>query len=277
MSESVREALVDVVRRPDDAIELDRGALLIAKEITASLDVESYLSRIDLMSEHVARRLIGNPKPAQVLAELNHYLFEEEGFVGDTQTYYDPRNSFLNEVLERRTGIPVSLSVLYMELGRRLGLRLEGIGFPGHFLVRFSPGVDALVIDPFHSGKILSKRDCRELLEGLYGSKVLFDAQLLKASSRKRILYRILCNLKAIYHHAGDLHAAVKMVELALCIDPNSAEDIKARGMLYYELECFTQAWTDLERYMDLRPDAEDRHKIWEYLLKAKARVGKVH
>ncbi len=277
MMHDVRQEFAAVVSRTDDRVELDRGALLIAKSIQPEIDIDHYLHLIDLMAEHVALRTRGLTDPRHIIRELNRYLFDDEKFKGNTDTYYDPRNSFLNEVLDRRVGIPVALSILYMELARRLEFKLEGVGLPGHFIIRHTQGGEELFIDPFNQGALLTEEDCRRRLEGLYGDKVPFDRRYLQPVARKRILTRMLNNLKAIFLHAQDPLSAVQMVELILCVDPDSPDEVKARGLLYLQLECFGQACADLERYIALSPESDDLEAVQKYLLTARELTAKLN
>lgn len=277
MSSNVRKAFADLVSRPDEAIELDRGALLIAKSCQPELEIEPYLQLLDLMAEHVKLRLRGTTDARLTIAEINRYLFEDEHFVGNNDSYYDPRNSYLNEVMDRKVGIPISLSILYLEIGRRLGFKLEGVGLPGHFMVKHPGAQGDILIDPYHQGSIVTEEDCRVRLEGLFGGQVPFDKRFLQAMAPRKILMRMLNNLKAIFLHAHDLVNAVNMVELSLCADPDNPEEIKARGLLYLQLECFGQAWSDLERYVELCPEADDLEAMQKYLTAAKELTSKIN
>jgi len=272
MQEAVRQEFTSVVNQPDHCIRLDRAALLIAKATQADVDVEHYVQMLDLLSEHAALRIRDLEEPPEIILSLNRYLFEDEKFTGNTETYYDPRNSFLNEVLERRTGVPVSLSLLYMELGRRLNFRIDGVGLPGHFIVKHPGPRGDILIDPFHKGQILSEVDCEQRLRELYSNKIPFERRYLKSISRRRVLRRMINNLKAIYLHARDALSAIEMVELTLCMAPDDPEEIKARGLLYLQLECFGLAAADLEHYLELRPVEADRESVQAYLIKAKQR-----
>lgn len=262
MTDAIFREFKALLAQPDDELELDRGALLIAKAFQPELDIETYLHRLDLMAEHAAVRLRDIIGSRQSIAALNQYLFEDERFRGNTDAYYDPRNSFLNEVLDRRTGIPVTLSVIYMELARRLGFAVEGVGLPGHFIIKHPGPERDIFIDPFNHGAILSESDCEARLRAMYGQEAELDERFLAAIPRRRILSRMLTNLKAIFLHAGEPLSAIKVIDLSLCIDPDNAEDFRNRGLLYLELECFGLAWQDLEQYLALSPDADDAPQV---------------
>ena len=207
------------------------------------------------------------PGPAQhvLIATLNAYLYEELGFSGNREHYDDPRNSFLNEVFDRRLGIPISLAVVYLEIGRRAGLRLEGVNFPGHFLVRApaDPGGadDDLIIDPFHAGALLSEVDCRQLLRQHVGEEAAFDRGLLATATRQHIVVRMLVNLKRLYVRMRSFPQARAIADLLLAVDPSALSELRDRGLLAYHMEDFAAALKDLEAYLRLMPrgDAVDR------------------
>ena len=205
-------------------------------------------------------------------------LFERHGFHGNRDDYYDPKNSFLNEVLERKTGIPITLSVLYMEVAQRIGLVLDGVGFPGHFLVKHTrtDGVE-IVIDPFRRGAIRSREDLRGLLASLYGDAVELQSEFLRAAGKKEILKRMLGNLKAIYAKANDLVRLLSVLDLTLILDPGAAEHIRDRAGVYLRLECFAQARADFETYLRLAPEAKDAAAIREQVVSLARQVTLIH
>lgn len=237
------------------------AALAIARVEYPSLDVEPYLQRLERMGEAAAARLHrrGELRTDARVATLNAYLYEELGFSGNRDHYDDPRNSFLNEVLDRRTGIPISLAVVYLEIGRRAGLRLEGVNFPGHFLVRApaEPGADELIVDPFHSGALLSEVDCRQLLRQHLGDEAAFDPALLATATRQHIVVRMLVNLKRLYVRMRSFPQARFIADLLLTVDPSALSELRDRGLLAYHMEDFAAALRDLEAYLRLMPRAE--------------------
>jgi regulator of sirC expression with transglutaminase-like and TPR domain len=252
---------------PDDAFDLAQAALLLAAEEYPGLDVAGYLGRLDAFAATLRARLEDLRAPA-VVSALNHLLFGEQGFRGNADDYYDPRNSFLNEVLERRLGIPITLSVLYMEVGRRAGLDIEGVGLPGHFIVRVSDGQGALLVDPFHEGRVLSETDCQKRLDRIYAGKVSLEPELLAPITRKAILARMLRNLKTIYVKAEDYPRALKIVELLQLLCPELPEEIRDRGLIHAALDCYALAAQDLEAYLARVPESPEtlalRQKIEE-------------
>jgi regulator of sirC expression with transglutaminase-like and TPR domain len=250
----------DLIDRSDDEIDLAEAALLIAKGVNADLDVAHYLSRIEALAGELARRFTDSTSQTDRILALNQFLFEEQGFAPSIENYYDPRNSFLNEVLERRVGIPISLSVLYIEVGRRAGLPLSGVSFPGHFLVKCKVNDGLIVLDPYCRGVSLSLHDLQQRLREVRGGEVsrAIVAGMLVAANKKQILARMLRNLKAIYLEREDYNMALSAMEWIIALTPADALEVRDRGLLYAKLECARAALDDLQRYLELAPDAED-------------------
>ncbi len=250
----------DLIDRSDDEIDLAEAALLIAKGVNADLDVAHYLSRIEALAGELARRFTDSTSQPDRILALNQFLFEEQGFAPSIENYYDPRNSFLNEVLERRVGIPISLSILYLEVGRRVGLPLSGVSFPGHFLVKCKVNDGLIVLDPYCRGVSLSLHDLQQRLREVRGGEVsrAIVAGMLVAANKKEILARMLRNLKAIYLEREDDNTALSVMEWIITLTPADALEVRDRGLLYAKLECARAALDDLQRYLELAPDAED-------------------
>jgi regulator of sirC expression with transglutaminase-like and TPR domain len=211
-------------------------------------------------------RLGGEHDPARQIAVLNEILFGEEGFRGNAANYYDPRNSYLNDVLERRLGIPITLSLVYVEVGRRAGLPLSGVGFPAHFLVAYEVEAEAeaearLMVDPFNCGRLLSQANCEQLLQQTFGSAVRFEARHLEALPPRQILVRMLGNLKLAYERLGDLERALRVSEQLSVVQPSAAE-LRERGMLRFRLADFIGAAADLGRYLEFEPAAPDAESV---------------
>jgi regulator of sirC expression with transglutaminase-like and TPR domain len=246
----------------EEAINLAEAALLIAQEEYPDLDSSGYLDRLDRMADAVDKRLRKEVGPRSILQALNQYVFDDIRFKGNSEDYYDPRNSFLNEVLDRRTGIPITLSTVYLEVGWRLGMPLHGVGFPGHFLVKHSSPEGDIVIDPFHQGQILTQEDCQSRLNHSYGGRVQFRQSLLAAATKREILIRILTNLKGIYVTAKDHRRALAATERILLIDPGLNREIRDRGVLRMQLHQTSQGIADLERYLTVNPQAEDAEGV---------------
>ena len=265
------------VNRAEASIDLGRAALTLAKSDYPNLDIDTYVSRIDALAAAAATRVGTDATVYRRIAALNYVLFQEYSFRGNRENYFDPRNSFLNEVLDRRTGIPISLSVLYIEVAQRIGLCLRGVGFPGHFLVKYLDENEEIVVDPFNQGEILSHENLKTMLHRLYGDKITFDPDLLESISKKQTLRRMLNNLKIIYLRENDFVKGLSVVERLIVLDPASGEDIRDRGLIYSQLECFNQALADLENYLRLLPHAEDASAIRKQVAVLIGRVAQIH
>jgi len=256
------ERFARVLDRPDDSIELGHAALLIALDAYPGLDVDAYVARMDALARPLVDAVSDDVPLAAAVDLINGHLFGEEGFRGNTEAYYDPRNSYLNEVLDRRTGIPVTLSLLYMEVARRLDLEVVGVGLPGHFVVEARRDGDALLLDPFQGGAPLGPEDAEHLMEEVYGGVVPFSEDLLEPVPKRAILSRILNNLKMIYLGTGDAERAWPVVEKMVHLQPESAVDRRDRGLLAHRLNRFGTAQADLRFYLDRMPDAPDRAAV---------------
>lgn len=273
-----RKLFAEMMSRQEDEIFLTEAALVLAKEVEyPDLYVDEYLGKIDLMVNEIKERVRDKTDPYSLINEINGHLFAEEGFRGNENDYYDPKNSFLNDVLDRKTGIPITLSVLYMEVAGGLNLRLSGVGFPGHFIVKYAGMREEVFIAPFNKGKILSEKDCREMLNRTYGEGAWFQREFLQAVTKKRILARMLHNLKGIYLNSGNHHKALSVTDMILLINPGAVNELRDRGLLYYRLECFAQALSDLETYLKYAPDAEDAGTIKSYIPMLRESAGKVN
>ncbi|MHB8744838.1 MAG: SirB1 family protein, partial [Sulfuricaulis sp.] len=255
------ERLAKLIKISDQDLNLAEAALLIAMDEYPGLDVEAYLRQLDELATGVQQRLPAHAGLEDILVTLNQFLFVELGFTGDTETYDDPRNSFLNEVLDRKRGIPITLSILYMEVGRRLGLPLKGVSFPGHFLVKFSTHEGEVVLDPFSGGSLMSKEDLEAILEETYGGVSDIHApleRLLTTTGKKEILVRMLRTLKATYLRREQYDKALSVVDRILLIQPDQPDEVRDRGLIYEHLECFRAALSNFQSYLTMRPSAGD-------------------
>ena len=265
------------VDRSDATIELDRAALAMAKSEYPNLDANRYLSRIDRLAAAVCRRTGSEPTVYRAIAALNYVLFHEQGFRGNREDYFDAKNSFLNEVIERKKGIPISLSVLYILVAQRIGLALHGVGFPGHFLVKYTDDHEEIVIDPFNGGEVKSVESLEALLRALSGGKLRFHPAMLAPATRKQILKRMLGNLKMIYLRQSQLLKALTVMDRLLIVDPSSAEDLRDRGLVYLKLECFNQALEDFRKYLRVAPDAVDAAAVRDHVVALTKQVSQIH
>jgi regulator of sirC expression with transglutaminase-like and TPR domain len=275
MNTNPRERFVELSRAPDDRIDVAEGALLIAAEAYPNLDVAAYLQRLDALAQE-AREFIGPaPSGAQYVERLNQFLFVHKRFVGNQKHFYDRRNSFLNEVLDRHTGIPLTLSLVYMEVARRLGLPVRGVGFPGHFLAKYD-GEEEIIIDAFF-GQVLSERECHERLQSVLGPDAPFDRRYLRAATPREILVRMLGNLKQVHINAQEFEAALSSCERILLLAPDAPQELRDRGLIYQKLECFGPALADLERFLKLAPNDETADTIRENLIGLRRQAAQVH
>lgn len=260
--EEARAQFSKLIARDEADLELDRATLLIAAEEYPHLEIETCLHQLDAFAEAARARDDFYADPLWRVLRMNELLFEKLGFHGNSETYYDIRNSFLNDVIDRRTGIPITLSVIYLEVARRISLKLAGVGMPGHFIVKYSDERGDIIIAPFHNGRILTEGQCREMIAEMYNGEMKFRLAFLQATPRKQILARILQNLKGIYARAMDHPKTLGAINRVLLINPESATEIRDRGLVYFALKRYVQARTDLEEYLRLIPAAEDADEI---------------
>jgi regulator of sirC expression with transglutaminase-like and TPR domain len=247
----------------DEKIDLVRAALTIAWTEYPDLELESYVARVDELAHRVEARITEVGDDAETIAALNHVLFQEAGLRGNREDYYDPRNSFLNDVLDRGLGIPITLALIYMEVGRRLGFPLFGVGMPGHFLLKhYDIDGRETLIDCFNGGDILTAQDCQRRLDEIYSGQMTLRPEFLFAVSRRQILTRILNNLKTVHLSTRNFKKALPIVDLVLVIYPRSPEDVRQRALLRYSLGQNKGAAEDLEEYLKMSPDASDADEI---------------
>jgi regulator of sirC expression with transglutaminase-like and TPR domain len=278
--------------------DLGVAALMLARVAYPNLDADAYLSQLDALGREARRRVSSattttleipphvDPAVFARIAALNTFLFDDERFVGNHAQYDDPRNSFLNEVLDRRTGIPITLALVYMEVARRAGIEVEGVNFPGHFLVRCR-GVQGtrysrdLLIDAHHGGALLSESMCRELLARHAGDEAVLESHLLAHATKLQILTRMLLNLKRAYMRLYSFQQARDITELLLAVDPAAVTELRDRGLLAYHLNDLPSALRDLQTYLQLSrgaaldEDERDEHaRIWEHVKTLRRRVA---
>jgi regulator of sirC expression with transglutaminase-like and TPR domain len=256
---------------------LAEAALLLARDEYPALDVATYLARLDDYARSIRSRLPREPGIEETLVALNQFLFEEQGFAGNTDDYYDPRNSFFNEVLDRKLGIPITLSILYMEIANRLGLELEGVSFPGHFLVKLATAEGDVVLDPFFGGTPLSEEDLVDRLEEVVGERAtgMQLPELLTSADKKDILVRMLRNLKAIYLQQGNHDKALTCLHRILQIEPLATEERRERGELYEQLECLRAAADDYRGYLESSAAAPEAMQVRRRLIELEQRIAR--
>jgi regulator of sirC expression with transglutaminase-like and TPR domain len=276
LAASPRDRFAAIASAKESEIALDEAALWIAAEEYAGLDVSAYLARLDSLAEGAGARLEGARSDAERVGRLNRFLFLEEGFGGNRSDYYDPRNSYLNEVLDRRSGIPITLSLVYIAVGRRLGLRVEGIGFPGHFLVKWR-GEQELIIDAFQ-GETLSLEDCQDRLASAAGQSVALHPELhLRTAGAHEILTRLLGNLKQIFVQRQDWNRALDCCERTLLVCPDAPHELRDRGLVLEQIDCFHAAAADLDRFLELAPDDPSAPGVRARRRALEQRLGQLH
>ncbi len=279
------EAFARAVAGNDARIDLAQACLMIAQDAYPQLDVERYLGEIERMALQLRASLPAAGGAEESVVGLNRFLFEDLGYWGNTEDYYDPRNSYLNEVIDRKTGIPITLSILYMELGRRIGLPLEGVSFPGHFLVRLRLRGGTLVLDPFAGGLPQSEVELRARLErvvprgaseGLALAALPLE-QFLEPAGKRQILGRLLRNLKGIYRETDNPERLLQVLNRMLLVAPDAHAELRDRGYVYQRLECWRPALQDLTAYLEREPEAPDVDDVRARLVELSARCARLN
>ena len=255
-------ALSQYTKVPDDEIPLLRAALSIALIEYPDLDLDKEMSEISSLIDGIKRRNDSIDYTGETLCSINQYLFSKLGFKGNKDDYYNPRNSLLNEVLKRKTGLPITISSIYLEVGWNLGLDLHGIGFPGHFIIgcRVNEGIKYL--DPFNSGRELTEKSMQKILDDIYQGRLILNDSFLKPLSKRMILVRMLNNLGGIYLENRELLKSLQVLKCICILTPDSAPDVRDRGLLNYQLGNYQEALEDLTKYLNLMPDATDADAI---------------
>ena len=264
------------IERPDDAIDLARAALVMARVEYPDLDPDAHLGRLDAVAAD-APQACRRGEDATRLQHLCRYLFEELGFAGNREDYYDPRNSLLNDVLERRLGIPITLSLVLMEVGRRIGLSIEGVGLPGHFIARLRSGGDSLMVDPFDAGAPLTAEACAALVERAAGQRVPLTDAAFAAVSKRAFLARMLTNLKGIYWRRKDWARAAAVADRLLVLDPGAAGERRDRGLARAQLGDLRRGVADWERYLAEQPAAPDAEQVRRQVRRARLKLAEMN
>ena len=241
---------------------LDLAALQIATIEYPELDPGSFLELLDSYARELSERISPDSDGEEFIHTTNEFLFEELGFQGNQNEYYHPANSCLNEVLTKRVGIPITLSVVYMEVARRLGRTVHGIGLPGHFIVQYDDPQISAFIDPFHAGRLMFETECFDLAREITGLDISKDQNILRPVTKRQILVRMLNNLRSVYFQRQEPLKAIEVLSLLIEADPGSPDEYKQRGVCLAQVQRFKQARTDLEMYLRLSPDAPDRDPV---------------
>jgi regulator of sirC expression with transglutaminase-like and TPR domain len=261
-----RRTFEQLVTLPDAAIPLAETALIIACEEYPQLELNPYLELLDEIAEKVKEHCGTTDQPLETVEKINRVLFETYAFRGNADQYYDPRNSFFNDVLDRRIGIPITLSTVYIEIARRLNFPIAGVGMPGHFLVKYWHRNEEFFLDPYNRGEVLTREDCRKRLNERYGDAIEFTDRLLARTTNRQILWRMLHNLKDIYLKGYAIDKCLSIVDMMLLIDSEDPVQFRDRGLLRMQLRQFKGARSDLEHYLQHAPNAEDREAIGQHV-----------
>ena len=282
---SVRQSTTDSVfhslaNLDDDQINLLEAALVIAQQDNPELDIDAYLQQVDQYAKDIIEQLPARPDVEDVLHVLNDYLFNQLGYTGNIDDYYDADNSLMNEVIDRKQGIPITLSILYMAVGRKLGLDLQGIAFPGHFLVSLAVGAGVIILDPFFAGISLSEEELRIRLDELqdvetHDSDEFYD--YLEPASNKLIIERLLRNLRAIYIEQDQLQQAINTTNKIITLDPEDAEEYLLRGSLYRKAECARFALYDYQQYMSFSEATDVDDEVRAEIIKLQQNLPVLH
>ena len=261
-----RRRFQEIAGRPDPLLDLVEGSLVIALEEDPRLDVDRYLDEVGVWTAAVRERLQGSRDVERIVETINRLLFDEEGFHGENEDYYDPRSALLSEAMERHAGLPITLSVLYIELSRRIGVEAAGVSLPGRFLVKFTGPFGVVVVDPFDGGRVLSTIELQKILDGMYGGGVRLREHHLRSFSPKEILARELAQLKAAYLAQHDLPRAAASIDRLLILDDRDAYEMRDRAALAMQLHAYPQAIELFQRYLSLMPSADDRSRVREQI-----------
>lgn len=254
--------------------DLVRIALEIARDAYPEIDPDYYLAKIDALAARIRDRCPASAKPRHVLGQINWVLFVEEGFHGNTEEYDDPRNSYLNEVLDRKTGIPISLSILYWTLAERLGLPMAGVNLPAHFMLRVGRADSTIFVDAFHSGELLDREGCGRRIAEVVGHPVALTDLQLAPCGLDVVVARMLRNLKALYLRNHDFPTALPVQGRLAALNPRDPQEQRDLGMLYLQLDRLAEAITPLQTYLNANPQSDDAESVGALLSAARRMVA---
>ena len=261
-----RRRFLEIAGLPEPALDLVEASLVIALEDEPRLDIDRYLLQVSEWSDAVRERLEGSRDVERIVESINRLLFEEEGFHGEDEDYYDPRSALLNETLDKHAGLPIALSILYIELSRRVGAEAAGISLPGRFLVKFSGAFGQVVVDPFDGGRVLTTIELQKLLDAMYGGGVRLREHHLRSFTSKEILARELAQLKAAYLVRHDLVRAAASIDRLLILDQNDPYELHDRASVAAQMHEYREAIECFQRYLALMPHAENVARVREQI-----------
>lgn len=263
---AARERFRKIVELPDRMIDLTEAALVIALEEYPSLQLTHYLDQIDEWSDAIRDRIDGSSDIERVIAEINRFLYEQEGFHGEADDYFDPRYAYLNEVLDGHAGLPIALSILYIEISRRVGVDVAGVSLPGRFLVKVTGPWGELLVDPFDGGRVLTSIECQLILDRVYGGGVRLREHHLRASTKHDVLARVLSHIKTMHLARGEGARALADIDRLLLIDRDDPYELRDRGLLAMKVHRYREAIDSLRLYLERAPHADDRGRIREQI-----------
>ncbi len=261
-----RQRFREIAELPEQRIDLVEASLVIALEDRPGLEIGHYLDEVGAWSGSVRDRLEGSRDVERIVDSINRMLFDEEGFHGEDEDYYDPRSALLNELLDTHAGTPITLSILYLEMTRRVGFEATGVSLPGRFLVKFSGEFGQIVVDPYDGGRILTTMELQKMLDGVYGGGVRLREHHLRSLSRKEIVARELAHLKSAYLAQHDLPRAAASADRLLILDDRDAFELRDRAALAMQMHAYAVAIECLERYLALQPHADDVTRVREQI-----------
>jgi regulator of sirC expression with transglutaminase-like and TPR domain len=257
-----RRLFSEMVAQTDEDIDLAKAALYVSGIEYPNIDVDYYLTTLDSLAEEANSYASRSGDLGETIRGLSEFLFVDQEFRGNEAEYYDPRNSYLNEVLDRKSGIPITLCLLYMEVARRMGMVFEGIGLPGHFVIRTGPPDQELYVDPFHGGQRMSRSDCEQTVRVLFQGRIPFQDEFLRPYTKREFLVRIITNLKHNYFRTNDYQRAVNAADLINILDPSLVSNLREKAVLHYNLKQYRLAIRDLESYLEKDPNASDAEDV---------------
>ena len=263
---AARQRFIEIAGLSDDRIDLTEASLIVALEEYPALQVARYLDQIDRWSDAIRARVVGSHDIDRIVDEINRLLFDQEGFHGEATDYYDPRSAFLNEVLDRHAGLPLTLSIVYIEVSRRLGIEMSGVALPGRFLVKVAGVWGEILIDPFDEGRVLTTIECQRIMDEVYGGGVKLREHHLRSVARRQVLSHLLAHLKSVYLAREDLEGALASADRLLILDDRDPYEVRDHAHLAMQTHRYEEAIADFERYLELMPHADDREAIREQI-----------
>jgi regulator of sirC expression with transglutaminase-like and TPR domain len=261
--DAFREEFSRIIARPEEDLDLGLAALLVAGEEYPELDIAEHLGLLDGFAEEILGRSSGETRAPEVARIVSQYLFEEQGFQGNANDYYNPENSYFNRVLDTHSGIPITLSLLFLEVARRVGLRCNGVGMPGHFLVGLEGG--EVYLDPFRGGAVMNADDCRRLAEGMFGPRMAWRDSYLEPCTKYEFLFRLLNNLKVVYEHSGTADKGISVIQRMIMVNSQASALYKDLAEMQFQLQQYRAALRSLETYLTADPGAADASQVMDW------------